>query len=167
MIPLEGQGGGLIGPSQHFTCRSVFRVRICFYTLRLPVLLQQSYCIAKPWPPIPPRPASPFPLLSGQPRFYLVHLPQPAGCSMLKIAACCSTVPLCCRRHCCAAGSGQRQQCQPRHQTWGRCTECVWSAAHKTMAIMMLRISCDVDAVKRVEHSSHPVFERSTTMGQP
>ncbi len=36
--------------------------------------------------------------------------------------------------------------------------------AHEAMVIMMLRISCDVDAVRRIEHSSRSVLERSATM---
>ena len=35
------------------------------------------------------------------------------------------------------------------------------------MAIMVLRISCDVDAMTKIEYSSHPVFERSMMMEQP
>ena len=35
------------------------------------------------------------------------------------------------------------------------------------MAIMILRISCDVDAVTKIGYSSHPVFERSVMMEQP
>ena len=35
------------------------------------------------------------------------------------------------------------------------------------MAMMMLRISCYVDAVTKIGYSSHPVFKRSVMMDQP
>jgi hypothetical protein len=35
------------------------------------------------------------------------------------------------------------------------------------MAIMILRISCNVDAVTKIGYSSHPVLERSVMMEQP
>ena len=117
LFPSGGRAwGGLNGP--RFICRSV-HWQIRFYNQGLPVLLQQPDSIATPWypiPPGPPRPASPFPPLSGLPRhLFRFARPQP-GAACLKMR---HAVPLRGRRHCCGAGSGRQRQLR---QAWGHCT---------------------------------------------
>ncbi len=133
-----------------------------------PARLQPPYCIVKPWSPIPPRPASPFPLLSGQPRHFLEfagsNLAQHAEkFGMLFHSSTVLLPPLLRSRQMPApAVSASPSGMGSLHCVClKRCTQ--------SDGYHHVEDKFCFEAMTRAEHSSHPLFERSATimMEQP